>query len=332
MIRNFKNHYAFNRVFAPDVLTIGLFLPLEVYTGKLPLVEEHMAYIKQIDRLDFASIWVRDIPMFDPSFGDAGQVYDAFSHLSFVAGQTSRVALGTGSIVLPFWHPISLAKTAASLDQLSNNRLLLGVGSGDRSIEFPAFGLDFEHRGERFRQVLQDFRRLNKEHYPKIKSELTHIDGLDLIPKPVQEYIPSLITGGSQQPLSWIAEHGDGWITYPGATTSKLHVRPLGEKIKAWRDLIPDQIFKPHMTNEWIELTEDPNFPRTPLQGGFVLKTGRNGLLELLHEWQEAGVNHAALGIQFSTRPIADVIDELGAEVLPYFPSLVKASHINMTP
>lgn len=320
--RNFDNHNAFNRVFAPNKLTVGLFLPLEVYHGKLTIFAQHTAYMKQIDRLNFASIWVRDIPMFDPSFGDAGQVYDAFTYLSFLAGQTNQVALATGSIVLPFWHPISLAKTAASLDQLSNNRLLLGVGSGDRSIEFPAFGIEFEQRGERFRQVLEDFRRLHTEDFPKIKSALTHIDTLDLLPKPAQKYIPSLITGASQQSLSWIAEHGDGWITYPGATTSKMHVKPLGDKIKAWRELIPHHTFKPHMTNEWIDLAEDPNFPRTPLRGGFVLKTGRRGLLDLLHEWQEVGVNHAALGIHFSSRPIADVINELGEEILPYFPSL----------
>ena len=52
-----------------------------------------------------------------------------------------------------------------------------------------------------------------------------------------------------------------------------------------------------------------------------MLRTGRNGLIDLLGEWQAAGVNHAALGLQFSARPAADVIQELAEDVLPHFPS-----------
>jgi hypothetical protein len=76
------------------------------------------------------------------------------------------------------------------------------------------------------------------------------------------------------------------------------------------------------MTNEWLDLVEDADFPRTPLNGGFTLKTGRKGLIDLLGEWQQAGVNHAALGMQFSQRPAADIIQELAEDVLPLFPSL----------
>jgi hypothetical protein len=65
------------------------------------------------------------------------------------------------------------------------------------------------------------------------------------------------------------------------------------------------------MTNEWIDLVDDPGYPRTPLHGGYVLRTGRKGLMALLEEWQAAGVNHAALGIQFSQRPPAEVLEEL---------------------
>ncbi|WP_426123293.1 hypothetical protein [Pararhizobium sp. PWRC1-1] len=75
------------------------------------------------------------------------------------------------------------------------------------------------------------------------------------------------------------------------------------------------------MTNEWLDLVDDIDFPPTPLQGGFVLRTGRKGLIALLHAWREAGVNHAALGIQFSERPVKEIIQELAEEILPHFPS-----------
>lgn len=325
---SFNEHFAFNRLFAPNKLTLGIFLPLSRYSGSLDIYADHLKLIQQIDKQQFGAIWVRDIPLFDPGFGDVGQVYDPFTYLSYLAGITQNVALGTGSIVLPFWHPISLAKVTSSLDQLSGNRLILGIGSGDRAVEFPAFGKPFENRGEQFRQILDEFREIIQHSYPKIESDLTSINGVDLLPKPVTNNIPSLITGASQQSLEWIAENGDGWITYPGSTTTKNDAIRLGEKINAWRSLIPNHEFKPHMTNEWIELSEDPYFPRTPLRGGFVLKTGRLGLIDLLNEWQEVGVNHAALGIQFSTRPLPDVIDELSKEVLPLFPALLGSELI----
>jgi len=320
---NFKDHFAFNRLYAPNKLTIGIFLPLSIYSGNLNDFTKHLKLIQQIDKNKFGAIWVRDIPLFDPNFGDIGQVYDPFTYLSYLAAITKDIVLGTGSIVLPFWHPISLAKVSSSIDQLSNNRLILGVGSGDRAIEFPAFGIPFEERGERFRQVLEEFNQISQTTFPKINSSLTSINGVDLLPKPVSKKIPTLITGASQQSLEWIANNGDGWITYPGSTTTKNDTIKLADKIAAWRNLIPNQQFKPHMTNEWIELSEDPYFPRTPLRGGFVLKTGRLGLIELLSEWQDAGVNHAALGIQFSTRPLQDVIDELSEEILPLFPTIL---------
>lgn len=135
------------------------------------------------------------------------------------------------------------------------------------------------------------------------------------------EALLMIVTGSSQQSLEWVAHQSDGWLTYPGATQNVMGPRRLAEKVRAWRDLIPGGGFRPHMTNEWIDLVADPSHPRTPLRGGYVLRTGRRGLVELFKEWQDAGVNHAALGLQFSTRAAAEVLDELAQEVLPHFPS-----------
>ncbi len=73
-------------------------------------------------------------------------------------------------------------------------------------------------------------------------------------------------------------------------------------------------------TNGWIwSRTRTIHAPRS--NGGYTLRTGRHGLIDLLGEWQRAGVNHAALGIQFSQRPAAEVLQELAEYVLPLFPS-----------
>ncbi|WZB62331.1 hypothetical protein WJ970_01005 [Achromobacter xylosoxidans] len=154
-----------------------------------------------------------------------------------------------------------------------------------------------------------------------LTSPLGHITDAELLPKPAAGPIPLLVTGASGQSPDWIAAHADGWLTYPGSSVVPAGPKALGQKIQAWRDRIPDGGFRPHATNEWIDLVDDPTHPPTLLHGGFILQIGRHALIDLLSQWQTAGVNHVALGIQFSRRPAAEAIQELAEEVLPRFPS-----------
>lgn len=317
----FYSHPGYRRMFAPDSLTLGIFLPLRFYEGDMRVLAGQAKLVESIDRHDFAALWVRDVPLFDPMFGDAGQVFDPFTWLSFLAARTKRVALATGSAVFSLRHPIDLAKASTTIDQLSGGRLVLGIASGDRPIEFQAYGLRREQRGERFAQAVTYFRQLMQQGRLAIDSPLGHFSNAELLPKPVSGSIPLIVTSSSGQSAEWIAQHADGWLTYPGATHTPHGPLQLAEKIRSWRKRIPDGGFRPHMTNEWLDLVDDPHYPRTPLRGGFVLRTGRIGLLSLLEEWRAAGVNHAALGIQFSQRPANEVIQELAEEVLPHFPT-----------
>nr|WP_232242949.1 LLM class oxidoreductase [Paenibacillus sp. GSMTC-2017] len=329
LVENFSRHPGFRRMFAPNKLTIGLFLPLKFYVGQMDVLKGQADLVESIDKRNFAAIWVRDVPLFDPAFGDAGQLFDPFVYLSYLAAKTKNVSLVTGSAIFTLRHPIDLAKAAASIDVLSGGRLVLGIASGDRLAEFPAYGINADNRDVRFRETVEYFRELTHNRSPEIQSSLGRMKGLELLPKPATGGIPLVVTGSSRQSLDWIAEHSDGWLTYPQATTNELGPIMLGQKINAWREKIPGGVFKPHMTNEWIDLVEDAHYPRTPLRGGFVLRTGRLGLIQLLEEWQAVGVNHAALGIQFSNRPSEEVIQELAEEVLPLFPTHAGPNPLN---
>lgn len=318
----FADHPGYRRMFAPNQLTIGLFLPLRFYQGDMRVLEGQADLVAEIDRLGFAAAWVRDVPLFDPNFGDAGQVFAPFTYLAYLAAKTQRIALATGSAVFSLRHPIDLAKAATTIDQLSGGRLVLGIASGDRPVEFAAYGLDRDARGDRFAETVSAFRRLTGETRPSIQSSLDVMAGAaDLLPKPAAGRIPLMVTGSSRQDLPWISRYADGWLTYPQTTHTPEGPRQLAEKIKVWRSGIPDGGFRPHMTNEWLDLVADPDFPRTPMQGGFVLRTGRKGLIDLLGEWRDAGVNHTALGMQFAERRPAEIIQELAEEVLPLFSS-----------
>ena len=317
----FVAHPGYQRMFAAGELTLGMFLPLRFYQGDLSVLAGQADLVGEIDRLGFAAVWVRDVPLFDPSFGDGGQVFDPFTYLAYLAAKTKRIALATGSAIFSLRHPIDLAKAASTIDQLSGGRLVMGIASGDRPVEFPAYGLEHSERGERFADAVDYFRQLLQGTQTNIASSLGNLSAAQLLPRPATGNIPLLVTGSSRQSRPWLAEHADGWLTYPQATHSASGPRQLAEKIQAWRSQIPDQGFRPHVTNEWIDLDEDANFPRTPLRGGYVLRTGRKGLIELLGEWRDAGVNHAALGIHLAQRPAQEIIQELGEEVLPLFPA-----------
>jgi len=150
----FAAHPGYRRMFAPNHLTVGVFLPLRFYQGDMAVLHGQADLVADLDRRGFAAVWVRDVPLFDPNFGDAGQVFDPFSYLAYLAARTERIALATGSAVFPLRHPIDLAKGAATLDRLSGGRLVMGIASGDRPVEFPAYGLDPAQRGDRFAQTV----------------------------------------------------------------------------------------------------------------------------------------------------------------------------------
>lgn len=322
--RDFSNHIGYNRMFAENKLTIGIFLPLRFYEGNMKALEGQSDLVSLIDKKNFATVWTRDVPLFDPSFGDAGQVFDTFSYLAYLAAKTKQITLATGSLVFPLRHPVDLAKAATTIDQLSGGRLVLGIASGDRPVEYPAYGIDINTSGERFRETVSMFRSLvSSKENQVIQSSLGLIkQSSQLLPKPVSNTIPLLVTGSSKQSMDWIGEHADGWLSYPTSTATTEGVMQLKSKIENWRSrIIPNGVFRPHVTNEWIDLVDDPDYPRTPLRGGFILKTGRKGLIQLLEEWQSIGVNHAALGIQFTKRPALETIQELAEEVLPLFPT-----------
>lgn len=304
----------FQQMFAKNHLTVGVFFPIEAYKGSIPTMQDQVMLAQRAEVLGFATLWVRDVPLYDPSFGDVGQIFDPWVYLGYITAHTQSIALATGSIILPLRHPLHIAKAAASVDQLSGGRLVLGIASGDRPVEFPAFGLNYEHRAERFRETLSYFKQALKESFPVIRSSLGVLEGADLIPKPLAFTLPLLVTGHSGQSLEWIATYSDGWLTYPRDPSVQA------QRASHWRTLVEQYapgIFKPFAQSLYIDLTEASYTPAMPIHLGYRL--GRNQLIELLHKLQQGGVNHVVLNLKYGERPADEVLEEIGQEVLPYF-------------
>lgn len=305
---------AYNEVFRPERLSIGLVSPLERYpAGPVPTMTRHLERAQLADELGFAALWLRDVPFNVPTFGDAGQTFDPFVYLGLLAGATNAIALGVASLILPLRHPAHAAKSAASVDVLSGGRLLLGIASGDRPEEYPAMGLPFDNRGERFRESYGYIRRM-ADDAPAFASPYGEPgQGVDLLPKPTARRLPLLVTGASQQETAWIAQNGDGWMLYP--RNAALQAQIIGD----WRagidaaGLAP----KPVMEPLYIDLVDDPDATPQPIHLG--LRLGSNHLRQYLKMRQDIGVNHVAINLRFNMADTETTMQRLADEILPDF-------------
>jgi luciferase-type oxidoreductase len=293
--------------------SIGLELPLDNdwspagerarrESGRLPGepdMQHHAQLSTLADRLGFRALWVRDVPLYDPSFGDAAQVFEMFSYLGYLAGVTKNILLGTAAVVLPLREPVLTMKSAVTIDRLSGGRLLLGTASGDRPIEYPVFGRSFEERGAAFREQIAMLRGSHDPSWPA---------GIQLLPRPEQP-IPLLVAGLAQQSPQWVGQNMDGWLAYPGTPEDHVHRSAL------WREVAGAD--KPYISFIHLDLLEDPDAPLR--RHRFGASVGRNGLIAELQAMKAAGVHHIGVHFRRNHRPVAEAMKEIAAHVLPVF-------------
>lgn len=312
-ISDLAAHRGFSRVFRPGRLTFGFIAPLEGYPDNpAPTMQDHAARARQIDEAGFAALWLRDVPFYDPSFGDVGQVFDPMVYAGWLAAATKQIAIGTAGIVLPLRDPLAVAKQSTSLDHLSGNRFLLGLSTGDRPIEYPAFGAEFDNRAERFRDAHAMIRAATENAFPRHASaHYGSLDGsLDLIPKPTGDRLPTLAIGRCGQTVNWLAENLDGWIWHQSDFSR------LSEVVAHWSAAVQGSAFKPYGYGAFFDLDKDPN---APLRAGRGIVAGRRALIDLLKRQQDEGVSHVAFNFKIARRPMVEVLDELAEYVLPEF-------------
>ena len=304
----------FDRTFGNGRLSLGLVAPVAQYgQSPVPDMSGHLDRVKLAEELGFRAVWLRDVPFNVPHFGDDGQLFDTFTYLGFLAAQTSEIALGVASIVLPLRHPAHVAKAAATADVLSGGRLILGVASGDRPEEYPAMNEEFDARGHAFRESF-DYIRAMGQAAPHIANDFGIVDApIDLLPKPAGSRLPLLITGSSRQTPAWIAEHGDGWMTYPRPGIAQ------NRALQDWRESLDAlrQPPKPVLQPLYIDLANDPDEAPSPIHLGF--RSGHHPLIRYLKQLEIIGVNHVALNLRFSTGVIENTLEQLATHVLPAF-------------
>lgn len=139
---------------------------------------------------------------------------DPFTALAAAAAVTERLRLGTCVCLINQHHPINLAKHLATLDQLSNGRVIFGIGAGWNVGEMGHHGVAFKTRWRELRERLAALRCLWSEERPAFDGEFVNFGPLWQYPKPVQAGGPPVVLGTMDTPFGreQVARHGDGWL------------------------------------------------------------------------------------------------------------------------
>ena len=160
------------------------------------------------------SIWVFDHLLFRFKEGKTDGIWECWTLLSALAEATERVELGTLVLCNPFRNPALLAKMAHTLDEVSNGRLILGIGAGWHEPEFDAFGFPFDKRVGRLEESLQILQPLLKGKTVDFEGEYYSAKNCEIAPPPTRpEGIPLLMGAFQPRMLRLTAEYADMWNT-----------------------------------------------------------------------------------------------------------------------
>ncbi len=204
-------------VVEPGKLAYGMQLPVQALSTRIAMPWEHEGSVDDIvrvaqacDAAGFLYVAVCHHVALPPEAAEtmSTQWFDPIATLAYVAARTERTRLMTNVFVAGYEHPLVAAKQFATLDRLSNGRMIVGIGAGHVEGEFDALGVSFKGRGE-----------ITDAAITTIKDALTNewTGGVGQRPRPVQQPHPPIWIGGSGRPaLRRVAHHGDGWI--PQAT------------------------------------------------------------------------------------------------------------------
>ena len=192
-------------------MRIGVVLPIGQEAGMD--APPTYAEIREVARLAEAggldSVWVYDHLLY--RFGEETTgIHECWTILSAIAEATSRVALGSIVMCTAFRNPALLAKMAATLDHVSDGRVILGLGCGWHDPEYEAFGYPTDHKVGRFAEALDIIRGLVREGRADLDGRWVTARDAVLVP-PARADLPILIAAKRPRMLELTARHADAW-------------------------------------------------------------------------------------------------------------------------
>ncbi len=310
-------------------MTFGFQIPNR---GPLATPENLRTLATRAEEMSFDHLWVIDrvaIPTQSSSpypYGPPGssplqpdQPYcEALSTLTYLAGFTQRIKLGTSVLLIPLRDPVLTAKIIATLDYLSGGRVILGAGVGWLEEEFEALGLNiFAERGKVTDEYIRIFKELWTKEEPQYQGQYYQVSGIKFHPKPVQKPHPPIWIGGhSPAALRRAASIGDGWM--PAGLIGPVSLEPaeMAEQIDQLRNWT-EKLGRPREAVEvafstFVSFDSPGAGPRRTLSGS------PQEMAADIVRYQQVGVKHfvfAFLGNEME--PLLENMEQFAKEVRP---------------
>jgi probable F420-dependent oxidoreductase len=161
--------------------------------------------------------------------------WDPLATFGYLAAHTSSIRLATLVLVLPYHHPLDIAKRYGTLDRISGGRLLLGLGVGYLEPEFEALAVAFEGRNKRSDDAIRALRAAFGRREPVYEGTHYRFGGMIIDPCGVQTDVPLWVGGRTRRSLRRAVELGDGWCPFatpPGQVAAWL---AEAKRTDAWR-------------------------------------------------------------------------------------------------
>jgi probable F420-dependent oxidoreductase len=278
-------------------------------------------FVQRAEALPYDSLWVQeqilgDYPILEP-----------VSLLTYAAALTSRPRLGVSVLLTVLRNPIQLAKSLSSLDQLSQGRLIVGVGIGGHVPE-SLFGLPSEQRPRRFLEGLQVMQALWTQPRATVKGTFWQFENVAMEPKPVQRPHPP-VWFGAREPVALrrAVRYGDGWMG-AGISSSADFLTQVELVRRFLEEARRDPATFPISKRVYIAVDPDRDRAARRLREWFALRYknadwatrvsiwgDRTECLDKLGELVRAGARHLLLN------PVFDELDHLellAQEIVPY--------------
>jgi probable F420-dependent oxidoreductase len=300
------------------------------------------------ERLGYDSVWGNDHMTtqryVQREFDAPPNYYEPLVTFTWIAARTTRLRVGTCILVLPMRHMVVAAKQAATLDQLSGGRLILGVGTGAYREEYEALFPDARgaHRGTIVDEGMRALRQLFTERRATFRGRHVRFEDVECFPKPVQSPLPIYAGGNHPEVRRRAGELGEGWLPAvlspdeirrgvadvrraaerAGRDPSRIDIAPqfavsIGRTHEdAVRRFRASQLFKHLESLKATTLREQT--------GGFEdrnLIGSPDAIAERIRVYERAGVTTLA-GMLFVAGTVAEMheaIELFGREVLPHF-------------
>jgi alkanesulfonate monooxygenase SsuD/methylene tetrahydromethanopterin reductase-like flavin-dependent oxidoreductase (luciferase family) len=298
---------------------------------QLPEVEREVRWpelldmIRAIEDLGYDSAWVGEHLLYRWPDRPARGPWEAWSQLAAIAAVTSRIEFGPLVACTSFHNPAVLAKQAATIDEISGGRLILGLGAGWNETEFHAFGFPFDHRIDRFEEAFTIIRTLLQDGAIDFDGRYYQARDCELLPRPRPGGPPLMIGSRGPRMLRISLPYVDSWnVWFSDTGNSPAGVPPLRAEVdEACRALGRDpaaiertvavQVRLPGGEGRVQGSYADPTYP--PLEGS------PEAMAEVLRAYEREGIDRVQLVLDPITREsieaFAPVLELLGPGVLP---------------